>query len=58
MNDIDLNTLKSFADLCVRYFAEDAEYGNTGMWGCLENALQLRKRIDKLIPLINGILRL
>ena len=55
MHDTDFNTLKMFADLCLKYFGEDAEYGITGLWQNLENARQYKARIDKLIPLIDTI---
>ena len=58
MNDQDINYLKQFADLCLKYFAEDDEYGLDGWTTHLENARKLRQRIDKLSPVIEGILRL
>lgn len=57
MNDTDFNTLKMFADLCLKYFAEDAEYDITGLWHNLNNARQFKARIDKLIPLIDAIVK-
>lgn len=58
MNDQDINYLKQFAQLCLDYFAEDDEYGFDGWTTHLDNALQLRQRIVKLVPIIQGILRL
>lgn len=55
MHNTDYNTLKMFADLCLKYFGEDAEYDITGLWQNLENARQYKARIDKLIPLIDTI---
>lgn len=55
MHDTDFNTLKIFADLCLKYFGENAEYGITGLWQNLENARRYKARIEKLIPLIDTI---
>lgn len=58
MNDQDINYLIQFTQLCLDYFAEDAEYGFDGWTTHLDNALKLRRRIVKLVPIIQGILRL
>lgn len=58
MNDQDINYLKQFSQLCLDYFAEDAEYGLDGWTTHLDNAVELSKRIEKLVPIIQSILRL
>lgn len=56
MNDLDLNILKNFTVLTLKYLAEDAEYSVTGLWQNLENARKIRRRLDEMIPLINSII--
>ena len=55
MNNLDTNYLIHFADLSLKYFAEDAEYGLDGMWQNLENMRQYKARINKLIPIVAAI---
>lgn len=58
MNPQDIDYLKNFAQLCLDYFAEDAEYDVTAMWQNLENARKLKERIKPLIPIIDTIIHL
>ena len=56
MNEQDINTLIQFANLCLKYLAEDHEYGVTGLWQNLENSRQYLERIKILIPYIDAII--
>ena len=56
MNDLDINYLIQFADLSLKYFAEDAEYGLDGMWQNLDNMRQYKERINGLVPIITAII--
>ena len=56
MNDYDLKTLKMFAEISLGYLGEDELYNATQLWQHLENGVQLKRRMKKLIPLIETII--
>lgn len=56
MNHLDLNILKHFADITLKFLSEDMEYGLNGMWQNLDNANKLKERLIKLAPTINTII--
>lgn len=56
MNDLDLNLLKNFADITLKFLTEDMEYGLSGMWQNLDNANKLKERLIKLAPLVETII--
>lgn len=56
MNYIDENTLIEFANLTLKYLAEQDEYDSTQLWQHLENSGKLRKRLNALVPIIQGII--
>lgn len=56
MNDIDLNTLRLFAEITLQYLTEDNEFGITQLWQHGENARKLQERMNKLAPIVDAIL--
>lgn len=56
MNDLDLNLLKNFADITLKFLSEDMEYGLSGMWQNLDNANKLKERLIILAPLVETII--
>lgn len=56
MNDLDLKTLKMFADITLKFLTEDMEYSLSGMWQNLDNANKLKQRLIALAPLIDTII--
>ena len=55
MNDLDINYLIQFADLSLKYFSADYEYGLEGMWESLELMRKYKARIEKLVPFVSPI---
>ena len=56
MNDLDLKTLKMFADITLKFLSEDMEYGLSGMWQNLDNTNKLKERLIALAPLIETLI--
>lgn len=56
MNDLDLNTLKLFAEITLQWLCEDHEFDVTQLWQHGENARKLEKRMYDLYPVIDAIL--
>ena len=56
MNDLDLKTLKLFADITLKYLTEYNEYEVTQLWQHLENSRQYRHRLNTLYPVIDTII--
>ena len=55
MNHQDINILKQFADLCLKYFAYDAEYDVSGSYECIEKMTAMSERICRIIPVVDAI---
>ena len=55
MNHQDINTMVQFADLCLKYFAYDAEYDVSGSYECIEKMTALSERIRHIIPVVDAI---
>ena len=55
MNNIDLNTLKLFADLTLKYIDAYQEYECTQLWENLDREKKIMQRLIKLYPIIDTI---
>ena len=55
MNEQDLNLLKQFAAITLKYLDAYNEYECTALWQHLDNERKLFKRLMALYPIVDGI---
>lgn len=58
MTQIEIQTLKEFAQITLNYIEYDNEFAVTMLWEHLQKAVQLKNRIKELYPEIERILNI
>ena len=58
MTQIEIQTLKEFAQITLNYLENDNEYEASLLWEHLHEAVLLKKRLNELYPEIERLLNL
>ena len=58
MSQIEIKTLKEFAQITLNYLVYDNEFAVTQLWEHLQKAVKLKNRLMELSPEIEKILNL
>ena len=56
MTQIEIQTLKEFAQITLNYLNYDNEYAATTLWEHLQKAVALKNQLNELYPEIERIL--